>query len=223
MIREYASEEQDSAIHINSLGKYSISVDPLDGSSVLEANLTVGTIIGIYKGSLSENNLVVAMYLLYGPTTILVVSTGNNKVSEFILNGDHFELHEENIQLREQGQIFSTGGLRRECSENHKNYLNFLENAGYKLRYSGCLVADAHHILKKKGGIFTYPLINNEGKLRLLFELKPLSFIFNHAGGQGICNNGEILNLVPGSLHQKDSFYLGSKIEIEKAKSFLGI
>ena len=238
LIKEYASEEQESIIDLNPSGRYSVAVDPLDGSSLLDTNLTVGTIIAIHEGALlgSADNLIAAMYVLYGPVTNLVFSIGKGgKVHEFILderdseegrgkrNGGEFVLAEENIRMQERGKTIAYGGLRNDWHQEHKNYIEHIEDAGYKIRYSGCLVADVHQILAKRGGLFTYPSLKEraEGKLRLLFELEPLSFIIENAGGAGSNGIQPILSLTSRELHQRSPIYLGSKEEIMKAKDFL--
>jgi fructose-1,6-bisphosphatase I len=162
-VREYASEEQDAVIQIG-LGneKYFITADPLDGSSLVETNLAIGTIIGIHKESIfaeGRNTLVAAMYITYGPLITMVYSAGKG-THEFVLNREgEYALSEENIQLKEQGEIYSLGGLRREWTTEHLKYVEFLENEGYKLRYSGGFVPDINQVLIKRGGIFTYPAL----------------------------------------------------------------
>src|SRR3989338_1126869 len=230
-VKQLASEEQDEIVSVllpeqSNNAEYSITVDPLDGSSLIDVNLAVGSIIGIHKGELclkNEHNLIAAMYVLYGPLTTLILSTGNG-THEFVLNPEgEFVLACENIKMKEKGNIYSIGGVKKEWTEKHKRYIEHLEDEGYKLRYSGGLVPDVNQILLKNGGLFTYPaLINSKnGKLRLLFELQPLSFIIEQAGGAAIDGKNRILDIKPETLHQRSPIYIGSKHEVNLAKDYL--
>lgn len=230
-VKQLASEEQEGIVSVmlpeqNEItAVYSITVDPLDGSSLIDVNLAVGSIIGIHKDNLIEQgkNLVSAMYVHYGPLTTLVLTTGNG-VHEFVLTPEgEFVLSNENIKIKEKGSIYSIGGLKKEWTEQHKKYIEHLESDGYKLRYSGGLVPDFNQILLKKGGLFTYPsLINaNKGKLRLLFELQPLSFIIEQADGAATDGKNRILDIKPETLHQRSPIYIGSKHEVNLAKDYL--
>jgi fructose-1,6-bisphosphatase I len=228
-IQEFASEEQDKIIEIsNGNGKYSVSVDPLDGSSLVDVNLAVGTIMGIYKGQLLEfdnprDNLTAAMYVQYGPLTTLVYSTGKG-THEFVLDpSGNFILNNECIQLKESGKIYSPGGLRKDWLPGHTKFIDKLEEEGYKLRYSGGLVPDINQILLKGNGIFTYPALKNaeNGKLRLLFELQPMGFLVEQAGGKATNGLEDILDIAPTEIDQRSPIYIGTKYEVELAKSYL--
>lgn len=226
-VREYASEEQDAVIQIGQGNeKYFITADPLDGSSLVETNLSIGTIIGIHKESIfaeGRNTLVAAMYITYGPLITMVYSAGKG-THEFVLNREgEYALSEENIQLKEQGEIYSLGGLRREWTPEHLKYIEFLENEGYKLRYSGGFVPDINQVLIKRGGIFTYPALKKSpnGKLRLLFELQPMAFIIEQAGGKATDGKQDILAIKVEDLNQRCPIYIGSRFEVEKAREFL--
>jgi len=226
-VREYASEERDAVMQIGQGNeKYFITADPLDGSSLVETNLAIGTIIGIHKESIfaeGRNTLVAAMYITYGPLITMVYSAGKG-THEFVLNREgEYALSEENIQLRERGDIYSLGGLRREWTPEHLKYIEFLETEGYKLRYSGGFVPDINQVLIKRGGIFTYPALKKspKGKLRLLFELQPMAFIIEQAGGKATNGQEDILSIKVEELNQRCPIYIGSRFEVEKAKSFL--
>ncbi|HHE64611.1 MAG TPA: fructose-1,6-bisphosphatase [Bacteroidetes bacterium] len=228
-IKEFASEEKDHIIEFHTdNGSYSITVDPLDGSSLVDVDLTVGTIFGIHYGNILNNkpgkeSLVAAMYILYGPQTTLVYSAGKG-THEFVLNEvGSWVLSQENIELNEKGKIYSPGGLRKDWFREHKEFIEKLEEEGYKLRYSGSFVADANQILMKKGGIFTYPKLTNreEGKLRMLFELQPLAFIFENAGGCATNGLENILDITISELGQRSPAYIGSRYEVELAKLYL--
>ena len=227
-IKEFASEEKDHIIEFyTNGGKYSITVDPLDGSSLIDVNLSVGTIFGIHSGKILNNkpgreSLVAAMYILYGPQTTLVYSAGKG-THEFVLNEvGSWVLSEENIRLDNKGKIYAPGGLRKDWLKEHDDFITELENEGYKLRYSGSFVADANQILMKRGGLFTYPQLKDKpnGKLRLLFELQPLAFIFENAGGYATNGLEDILNITVAELGQRSPVYLGSRYEVELAKKY---
>lgn len=226
-VREYASEEQDTVMQIGEGNeKYFITADPLDGSSLVDTNLAIGTIIGIHKESMlaeGRKTLAAAMYITYGPLITMVYSAGKG-THEFVLNREgEYVLSEENIMLKERGDIYSLGGLRREWTPEHLRYVEFLEKEGYKLRYSGGFVPDINQVLIKRGGIFTYPALINSprGKLRLLFELQPMAFIIEQAGGMATDGKQDILSIKVEQLNQRCPIYIGSRYEVEKAKEFL--
>lgn len=226
-VREYASEEQPDIMQIGRGDEqYSITADPLDGSSLVDTNLAIGTIIGVYKGALcdiGENDIVAAMYITYGPLITLVYSAGKG-THEFVLNREgEYVLSEEDITFSEKGSIYSLGGLRKNWLPEHLKYVEFLEDAGYKLRYSGGFVPDINQILIKRGGIFMYPALKESavGKLRLLFELKPMAFLIQQAGGMATDGKTDILKIRPKSLDQRSPIYIGSHYEVEKAREFL--
>jgi fructose-1,6-bisphosphatase I len=126
--------------------------------------------------------------------------------------------------LKERGDIYGLGGLRKDWTPGHLKYIEFLENEGYKLRYSGGFVPDINQVLIKKGGIFTYPALKKSpnGKLRLLFELQPMAFIIEQAGGMATDGKKDILAINVAELNQRCPIYIGSRFEVEKAKEFLG-
>ncbi len=221
-VYEFASEERDESMILHSDATYSITLDPLDGSSLLDVNLSVGSILGIWRGPVLSGTLVASAYVVYGPATILVLSVGTG-VSEFILRDGAYICLQESIKLKEKGDLYSIGGLRRDWLLRHAAFIDALEQEGYKLRYSGCLVPDVHQILLKGGGLFTYPALENAptGKLRLLFELYPLSFIVSQAGGDASDGKQPILSSQRISLHQKSPIYLGSRKEVEQARVFM--
>ncbi|MDO8785751.1 MAG: class 1 fructose-bisphosphatase [Syntrophales bacterium] len=226
-VREYTSEECDSVVKIGKGGeKYFVTADPLDGSSLVDANLSIGTIIGIHKESIfaeGRKTMVAAMYITYGPLITMVYTAGKG-VHEFVLNREgEYVLSEENITLKERGSIYSLGGLRKDWMPEHRRYVEYLEEEGYTLRYSGGFVPDINQILIKRGGIFTYPALKKSphGKLRLLFELQPLSFIIEQAGGLATDGREDILAIKVEELNQRCPIYIGSRFEVEKVKEFL--
>jgi fructose-1,6-bisphosphatase I len=226
-VGEYASEEREEALVLNHPHpKYSVALDPLDGSSLVDVNLSIGTIVGIHYGKSvlkHGRNLAAAFYILYGPLTTLVYTSGQGVV-EFVLNPEgEFVLASNNIKMNEKGKIYAPGGLKKSWIEPHKNYINNLEEEQYKLRYSGGLIPDVNQIIMKKGGLFTYPALQDaaNGKLRLLFELQPLAFICEQAGGMATNGTKDILDLPVDNVHQRSPIYMGSKYEVEMAKNYL--
>lgn len=226
-VREYCSEEQDAVVLLGKgRERYFVTADPLDGSSLVDTNLAMGTIIGIHKSSVfarGRDSMVAALYITYGPLITMVYSAGRG-AHEFVLNREgEYVLSKEHVTLDEKGSIYSPGGLRRDCTENHLRYLEYLEAEGYKLRYSGGFVPDINQVLIKRGGIFTYPALRKspQGKLRLLFELQPMAFIIEQAGGRATDGEQDILSLKVADLEQRCPIYIGSRFEVEKAMAFL--
>jgi len=226
-VKDYASEEQSEIIRVGKGNEqYSITADPLDGSSLVDTNLAIGTIIGIHRYSVlekGEEGLVAAMYITYGPLITMIYSAGKG-THEFVLNREgEYVLAEENITLNEKGSIYGLGGLRKDWLPEHLKFIESLEDEGYKLRYSGGFVPDFNQILIKKGGIFSYPALKNnkEGKLRLIFELQPMAFLITQAGGMATNGKEDILSIKPESLDQRSPIYIGSRFEVEKAREFL--
>ena len=197
-------------------------MDPLDGSSNIESNNLVGTIVGIYKKDLPAQgkHLIAAMYILYGPTVTLVYTTGNG-VHEFLHTKKGFILKEENIKLPEPGILYSIGGLRKDWLPSFRKYIKELELKGYKLRYGGAFVGDFNQILHY-GGIFAYPALTTKpnGKLRLLFEANPMSFIIEEAGGASTNGKCSILKINPEDIDQRVPVYVGNKKLIKNIEKY---
>ena len=226
-VREYASEEQDSVVHIGEGSeKYFVTADPLDGSSLVDSNLSIGTIIGIHNGSMmgdGRNTIVAALYITYGPLITMVYSAGKG-THEFVLNREgEYVLSQENIRLKKRGDIYCLGGLRKDWTQAHLQFVEYLEAEGYKLRYSGGFVPDINQLLIKNGGVFTYPALkkNPNGKLRLLFELQPMAFLMEQAGGSATDGKKNILDIPVDDIGQRSPIYIGSHFEVEKARAFL--
>lgn len=223
-----ASEEMDEIYQVSSnpRGMFSVAYDPLDGSSLVDVNLAVGTIVGIYQGCdllQPGRKMVGAMYILYGPRVSLVYSVGKG-VYEFTMNQlMEFTLTRELVQMKPSGDIYSPGGLRKKYTEGNERFLRHLEENGHKLRYSGGFVPDINQVLMKGKGIFMYPALKDtpSGKLRLLFELNPMAFLIEQAGGAATNGNIPILDIVPEGLDQRSPVYIGCRDEVEKASDFL--
>jgi fructose-1,6-bisphosphatase I len=223
-----ASEEMDEIYQAQASaeGLYSVAYDPLDGSSLVDVNLAVGTIVAIYAGCdlLQEGRKQVAsVYILYGPRVSLVYSVGNG-VHEFTMNQlMEFTLSRENITMKPNGDIYSPGGLRNKYTPGNEKFINYLEAKGSKLRYSGGFVPDINQILLKGKGIFFYPALKDapKGKLRLLFELNTMAFLMEHAGGAASNGSMPILDIKPESLDQREPIYIGCREDVAKAVEFL--
>jgi fructose-1,6-bisphosphatase I len=150
--------------------------------------------------------MVGAMYITYGPLITMVYSAGKG-THEFVLNREgEYVLSEENITLDEKGSIYSLGGLRKDWFSGHLKFVETLEGEGYKLRYSGGFVPDINQILIKRGGVFTYPGTKKDpkGKLRLIFELQPMAFLTEQAGGMATDGKQDILAIKPEGLDHRD-------------------
>jgi fructose-1,6-bisphosphatase I len=223
-----ASEEMDEIYQVtsDSEGLYSVAYDPLDGSSLVDVNLAVGTIVSIFAGCdllQKGRKQIAAMFILYGPRVSLVYSVGNG-VHEFTMNHlMEFTLTRENVKMQPSGNIYSPGGLRNKYSEGDEKFIRYLEAKGAKLRYSGGFVPDINQVLMKGKGIFMYPALNGSpnGKLRLLFELNPMAYLMEQAGGAATNGKVPILDLTPESLDQRAPIYIGCVEDVGKAMEYL--
>lgn len=226
VISTIASEEADEIINVNLNGKYSVAYDPLDGSSLVDVNLAVGTIVGIYRGDnvlQRGRNLVAAMYILYGPRATLVYSTGNG-VHEFAMNAlMEYTLLQENITMEPAGSIYSPGGQRNKYTPGVEKFVTSLEEKGAKLRYSGGFVPDINQVLIKRKGLFMYPHLQDapDGKLRLLYELNPMAFLIEQAGGAASNGRERILDIEPQGIDQRQPIFIGSRDDVAMAEKFI--
>lgn len=223
-----ASEEMDEIYQVtsNPQGMFSVAYDPLDGSSLVDVNLAVGTIVGIYQGCellQPGRNMVGAMYILYGPRVSLVYSVGKG-VYEFTMNQlMEYTLTRENVRMKPAGDIYAPGGLRKKYSPQNESFIRYLEDKGSKLRYSGGFVPDINQVIMKGKGLFMYPALTDAptGKLRLLFELNPMAFLVEQAGGAATNGDIRILDVAPEGLDQRCPVYIGCKEDVAKAGEFL--
>jgi fructose-1,6-bisphosphatase I len=228
------SEETESFIDLNNHGNYVIAIDPLDGSSNIDVNVSIGTIFSIYRrktkvGSpIAQEDIlqkgseqVAAGYILYGSSTMLVYTTGHG-VNGFTYEptlGEYFLSHPD-MKMPRDGKIFSINeGAYNSFSEPVKAYIRYCKDQNYTGRYIGSLVADFHRNLLK-GGIYIYPATakDPQGKLRLMYECNALAFIAEQAGGRATDGKGRILDIQPTTLHQRTPFYVGSALMVEKAE-----
>ncbi len=218
-VHTLASEEKDQAMLINENGKYLIGFDPLDGSSLVDVNLSVGSIFGIYEKSFTGANMVASCYVVYGPRVELVFAY-DGKVKLYLLQAGEFEYVKE-IHLGEKGKLNAPGGTQQNWEPYHKAMVDDLFQEGYRLRYSGGMVPDLHQILLKGGGLFSYPGTSDrpEGKLRQVFEVFPFAMIFEYAGGGAIDGKQRVLSQTPEHVHGTSPCFFGSKYEIEKVRT----
>ncbi len=241
-----ASEEEDDFISINSQdennqNKYVVLIDPLDGSSNIDVNVSVGTIFSIYRRITpvgtpvriedflqKGNEQVAAGYIVYGTSTMLVYTTGHG-VNGFTLNPaiGTFYLSHPDMQFPKDGNIYSVNeGNYIHFPQGVKNYIKYCqmeeEDRPYTSRYIGSLVSDFHRNMIK-GGIYMYPKSskNSNGKLRLLYECNPMAFLAEQAKGKASDGFTRILDLEPIELHQRVPFFCGSKNMVEKAEEFM--
>jgi fructose-1,6-bisphosphatase I len=237
-----ASEELDEAIFSSNRGKYVVLFDPLDGSSNIDANVTIGTIFALLRRRSPHEEpiladalrpgreIVAAGYAVYGPSTMVVVATGHG-VDAFTLdpNVGEFFLSHPNIRIPDRGNCFSCNeGNYSRWSPQIRKWVDWIKSADkaeglpYGHRYVGSLVADAHRTLLK-GGIFAYPADEKspEGKLRLLYEANPMAYIMEQAGGAATNGEERILDIMPDSLHQRTPLVLGSRSDVLAFRQFV--
>ncbi len=221
-IKAISSEEKEELVELNSNGKYLISYDPLDGSSLVDVNLSVGSIFGIYENQFSGNNLVASVYIVYGPRVEMVIAQDDVKLYRLSNGKFHFV---RKIQLDKKGKLNATGGTQQKWLPHHKQMVESLFQEGYRLRYSGGMVPDLHQILLKGGGLFSYPATTDKpnGKLRLLFEVMPFAFIYEKAGGLALNDKSKrLLEIVPKHLHDTSPCFFGSNYEVNLLKKYYG-
>lgn len=230
------SEETESYIDLKNEGKYVIAIDPLDGSSNIDVNVSIGTIFSVYRRKspvgtpIQEEDIlqkgseqVTAGYILYGSSTMLVYTAGfgvNGFTYEPTL-GEYFLSH-PNMKMPVDGKIYSVNeGSYNSFPQPVKDYIGHCKNENYTGRYIGSLVADFHRNLLK-GGIYIYPATAKDpsGKLRLMYECNALAFIAEQAGGKATDGKMRVLDIKPTKLHQRTPFYVGSKNMVDKAESF---
>jgi fructose-1,6-bisphosphatase I len=221
-VKAIVSEEKESILELNEDGKYIVCYDPLDGSSLVDVNLSVGSIFGIYQGELRGEDIIASGYIIYGPRVEIVFTTKTVKPKLYRLIQNEFR-EIKTVTLKDKGKLNATGATQKYWKPNHKKLVESLFKEGYRLRYSGGMVPDLHHILMKGGGLFSYPSTDDspKGKLRQLFEVIPFALIFENANGKAIDEScSSLLDLVPEGIHDRSSCFFGSKYEINRVKEF---
>ncbi|MCQ2951747.1 class 1 fructose-bisphosphatase [Helicobacter pylori] len=216
-IKSVFSEEKETPVTKEN-GSYLIAYDPLDGSSVMEANFLVGTIIGVYEKDYKVQNLAASLYVVFGHKIELMVALDKVYRYAFYQNKFHFI---ETIVLENKGKIVASGGNQKDFSLGLKKALEEFFAENYRLRYSGSMVADVHHVLVKKGGMFSYP----QKKLRKLFEVFPLALMVEKAKGEAFYfDKGVKKRLLEQSVenyHEKSECYLASPHEAQILEKYL--
>lgn len=238
------SEENEGIIYVEDCEheKYIVAIDPLDGSSNIDVNVSIGSIFSIYRRSNPENkpgvedclqtgnNQVAAGYVFYGSSTMLVYTTGQG-VNGFTLDDalQEFCLSHPQIKTPADGSIFSVNeGNYQDFPTGIQAYIDYCKDSEpgtkrpYKARYIGSMIADFHRNLLK-GGMFLYPSTNQSpnGKLRLMYECNPMAFIAEQAGGLASTGSDRVMDLMPSELHQRCPLYIGSKNMVQKAVDML--
>ena len=235
-VAAYCSEEQDGMTTINKNGKYLIFCDPLDGSSNIGNNISIGTIFSVFpfynssiENSLKQNgkSQLCAGFFVYGPQTTLILSLGKGVHSFYFDNkNSQFNILNPNIIIPKSTSEFSiNSSYRRYWNDKVKNYIkncedgtNGIREKNFNMRWVGSLVADASRIFER-GGIFLYPQDkrekNKSGRLRLTYEANPISFLISQAGGKATNGSIDILNVEVNEIHQRVPFIFGSEEEVD--------
>ncbi|WP_457564360.1 class 1 fructose-bisphosphatase [Caminibacter sp.] len=215
-VKEIISEEKEEPV-TKEEGKYFVAYDPLDGSSLIDVDLSVGSIFGIYDRGYEGSKIKAAVYVVYGPRVEMVVA--RDVVELFRLNEhtNEFEFVKE-LKLKEKGKVLGPGGTQAKWFDFHKKMIDDLFKEGYRLRYSGGMVPDLHQILLKEGGLFAYPATTDKlkGKLRKLFEVFPFAYVYKKAGGAAVDGFVDLLTLGCEGYHDTTPCFFGSEYEIKR-------
>lgn len=217
-VKGICSEEQADIVYSShTQAPYMIAYDPLDGSSLIDSNLSIGSIFGIYNHSLEAKNLIASAYIIYGPKLEMLIA--QEQPLHYRYNGQTWH-NLGALQLKTKGKINAPGGTQKHWENKHKAMIESLFAQGYRLRYSGGMVPDLHQILIKGGGLFSYPATSDAptGKLRKLFEVFPFAFIYEKAGGYATNGTQRLLELEVAHLHDSTPCFFGSEYEIKLVK-----
>ena len=243
-VKAISSEEEDHSVAGDENGKYIVSFDPLDGSSNIDINSLIGTIFSIHEAPTdikagdddmfkqAGNTQVCAGYVLYGPSTMLVMTTGSG-THFYVLDRTHggYLLVERNVQVPTDTQEFAINmSNQRFWQAPMQNYIDDLlagdtgpRGKNFNMRWIAAMVGDIHRVLCR-GGIFTYPADSRKPeqpyKLRLMYEANPMAFLLEQAGGLAMPSQGRIMDIEPDSIHQRVEVIMGSKNEVEKCLSY---
>ncbi|MFT2112117.1 class 1 fructose-bisphosphatase [Marinomonas sp. 2405UD68-3] len=242
-VRAIASEEEEDIVPAHTNGEYLIAFDPLDGSSNIDINSMVGTIFSIYSKTgnqpateqdflIAGNQQVAAGYVLYGPSTMLVFTTGSG-VAMYTLDVDksEFILTQESVSVPKDTQEFAINvSNQRFWSENIQNYTHDLiagkegpREKNFNMRWVAAMVGDVHRIMCR-GGIFIYPWDKKDpskaGKLRLMYEANPMAMLVEQSGGKAYTHTQRILDIEPTGIHQRVAVILGAANEVDKCLSY---
>lgn len=221
-VKSIVSEEKDEIVTINENATLLVAYDPLDGSSLVDVNLSVGTIYGIYDGEYCGAKILASAYIVYGPRVELVIAQ-KDSVKLYRLDGEDFVFIRD-IRLNEKGAINCPGSTQSNWFIHHRTMIDSMFADGYKLRYSGGMVPDLHQILLSGGGLFSYPGTTDKpkGKLRQLFEVFPFAFAFINAGGGAVDGFVDALEAKTEHIHDTLPCFFGSNYEINFVKESYG-
>lgn len=228
LVNGYASEEDAVFQELVPDAPFTVVFDPLDGSSLVDCNLAIGSIFGIYKkGDIvgrKPSDQVAALYLVYGPRTILVYSAGKGAHAFFLNEVGEFILLQRNLTMKDEVKTYSPGNLRAVTdTPSYRKMMNLWQDEALTLRYSGGMVPDIHHMLIKGAGIFTniggnkYP----KGKLRLVFECGPFAYIMEQAGGSASNGHKPIMDVRIEEIDQRTPLIIGAKTEVKRVSKVL--
>jgi fructose-1,6-bisphosphatase I len=212
-VGEYASEERAGVVETGEGGGLSLGVDPLDGSSNLKPNNTMGTIVGVYDEPLpaSGDRLIAAAYVLYGPITTMAAAV-DGEVTEYVVADGERRAVREDVELPEDPTVYGFGGRVPDWPDEFAAYVEEVESdESLKLRYGGSMIGDVNQILTY-GGIYAYPALESapDGKLRLQFEGNPVGYVLECAGGRSSDGERSLLAVEPTDLHQRVPVHVGS-------------
>jgi len=215
-VKKIVSEEQEHIVDVNGDGEYLIAYDPLDGSSLVDVNLSVGSIYGIYKNDFTGNNIVASIYVVFGPRIEMILCDGET-VKLFRMKNEEF-YYIKDIKMNQSGTLNSPGSTQQCWYPHHREMIQKMYDEDYALSYSGGMVPDLHHILVRGGGLFSYPGASDkpEGKLRQLFEVFPFAHVFETAGGGATDGKGRVLEIETKHIHDTSPCFFGSNLEINR-------
>jgi len=222
-VGSYASEERAAPIEADEDGRYHVACDPLDGSSNLQSNNGMGTIVGVFDEPLPApgDALVAACYVLYGPITTMIATSGET-VTEYLLEDGSRTVLRDDVQLPPEPTVYGFGGRIPDWTTAFRAYVDDIESDRLKLRYGGAMVADVNQVVTY-GGIFGYPMLTDtpDGKLRLQFEGHPMAHIVETAGGASSNGQQSLLRCAPDSLHDRSPVFVGNDALVERLEAAL--
>ena len=222
-----ASEEQADVKKLNPEGKYGVCYDPVDGSSIVDANLSFGSVFGVYETDdfigCKASELKLSVLVIYGPK-IMVYAAAEKGVCEFLGNHSDLQLVDASVDLNAKKPIMAVGNLPYVLSEpGLDKYFRFLLDQKISMRYSGSLTVEIAHILSKRAGVFMYLVAaGKKKKLRLLYECGPLAYLVEKALGKSYDLNGSVLDVPVESLHQNIDFFLSDQVLYDKFLEYYG-
>ncbi|RNJ26855.1 class 1 fructose-bisphosphatase [Halosegnis longus] len=221
-VASYASEERESVIASDAGGDYHIACDPLDGSSNLKSNNTMGTIVGVYDEPLPAGgrSLVASAFVLFGPITTMVTAH-EDTVTEYVIEDGDRRVVTEDLTIPDDPVVYGFGGRVPDWPDEFADYAADIEQE-LKLRYGGAMIGDVNQVLTY-GGVFAYPALESapDGKLRLLFEGNPIAYIVETAGGRSSDGSRSLLDVPAEEIHQRVPVHLGNAALVDRLEAAL--